>query len=184
MHFAEKLKGNHIRSTTNIPLPVVSSNTALSPIAHTGCNFSKNSRNSSSSNYTNPLRKYSNVDIEGMKSRPHTLGMDEGHSSNGREYGNITKPQNYGGAPKSHSKKSVNLLSAVEDQKSGLKVTNLKRGEGESDDNSKRPDHVVTTTNVEKVTSKSIDNRKFQNTSSPESGSFNAADYKGERTYF
>ena len=183
MYFAEKLKGNHIRSTTNIPLPVVSNNTALTPVAHTGCNFSKNSLNNSSSNY-NPLRKYSNVDIEGMKSRPHTLGMDEGHSSNGREYGIIIKPQNYGGAPKSHSKKSVNLLSAVEDGKSGLKVTNLRRGEGESDDNLKRPDHVVTTTNVEKVTSKSIDNRKFQNTSSPESGSFNAADYKGERTYF
>ena len=119
-----------------------------------------------------------------MKSRPHSLPVDEGPSSNGNDQGNITKPRNYGGAAKSFSKRSINSSSVIDSGKNNSQFANLKRGDGVSDTNLKRPDHIVTTANSEKVPSKTIDNKTSRNTSSSESGSFNATDYKGERTYF
>ena len=197
-NLSDKLKGNHIHSNTNIPLPVVSSRKTPSPIAHTGCNFSKNPGYNSDdpSSKHNPLRKYSNVDIEGMKARPHSLGVDtapgvtkvinkkrpsyvgDSQPSIEKELGNGTKAQ------KSFSDTSTFSPSAIDGGKTNSQFASSKRGEGFSDVNSKRPDQVVKTTKLEKVPSKSIDNKSFQNTSSSESGSFNATNYKGERTYF
>ena len=209
-NLSDKLKGNHIHSTTNIPLPVVSSNRSLSPLAHTGCNFSKNPGLSStdSSSKHNQLRKYSNVDIEGMKSRPHSLGMEttpceksllgQNHDRKRNSFleaGNFTsskeveKAQTNSGTTKPFSKKSTSSLPANDDGKAmhqaDAKLNKFsKRDEARSDAISMGPDHVVKTTKLEKVPSKSIDNKSFHNTSSSESGSFNATDYKGERTYF
>ena len=112
--------------------------------------------------------------------------LEAGNISTGKE---VEKTPNNSGTTKPFSKKSTSLSPGNNDGKSMHQSdANIHkfstRDEAMSDAIYKRPDHAVKTSKLEKVPSKSIENKSFQNTSSSESGSFNAVDYKGERTYF